>query len=90
MLVKFEVRVPHLARKSLNKISLPWRERINLALNGLETNPFAGEKMWGKLTGKYKIKIWPYRIIYKVNEKTTVVGIVNIGHRGDSGAIGYK
>lgn len=90
MSAKFEVRVPHSPQKSLDKILLPWRERIDFALDGLEINPFVGEKMWGKLQGKFKIKIWPYSIIYRVDEEKKIVNVLNIGHRGDNKAIGYK
>lgn len=87
---KFKVDIPKSAKKSLKKIPLPWRERITRAIDDLENNPFYGEKMWGKLSGRRKIIIWPYRIIYTVDEKARQVKVLNIGHRGHRSTIGYK
>ena len=56
-------------------------------MSSLARNPFLGEKMSGKLQDKRKIRIWPYRIIYKINVKRKHIIITDAGHRG---SIGYK
>lgn len=75
------------AEKSLKKIPLPWRSRIMKTMEILKTNPFYGEKMLGELEGRRKIRIWPYRIIYRVDQGNKTISIIKIGHRG---SIGYK
>ena len=79
---KYSVEVPKSPQKSLEKTPLPWRERIGKAINLLQYFPFMGEKMWGKLKDKRKLRIWPYRVIYKVDKKRRRIIIVEIGHRG--------
>lgn len=79
---KFYVFVPKSAKKSIKKIPLPWQFRIMQALSALEVDPYFGERMAGKLQGKRKIRIWPYRIIYQIDAKKKIVMIVEIGHRG--------
>lgn len=69
-------------QKSVSKIPDPWRRRINQALVMLEVDPFYGERMTGKLQNNRKIRLWPYRIIYKIDEKKKIVIIVEVGHRG--------
>lgn len=78
---KYEVVVRKKAEKSLKKIPLIWNVRIIKALDALEINPFYGEKLWGELAGCYKIKVWPYRIIYKVIKNKKMIYIQRIDHR---------
>lgn len=78
---KYKVVIRKKAERSLKRIPLIWKVRIIKALDVLETNPFYGEKLWGKLTGCYKIKIWPYRIIYRIIEDERMVYVQRIDHR---------
>lgn len=84
---KYEIKIRHKAKKSLYKIPFPWQKRIVEAVDELKDNPFYGEKMWGELKDRRKIRIWPYRIIYRIYEKQKIVYIERINHRG---SIGYK
>lgn len=52
------------------------------AKSKLEQNPIAGKKLTGKLEEQYSLRIWPYRIIYFINNKKDVI-ITDIGHRKD-------
>lgn len=79
----FKVSVPKKEERVLKKIPEPWRKRIVLTLKELEKNPFLGAKMWGQLEGKRKIRVWPYRIIYSLDQERKIVSILEIGHRGN-------
>ena len=70
-------------RKKLLKIPTPWNERIELTIDQLKTQPFMGEKMFGELKDKRKIRVWPYRIIYSIDENTKEIRISEINHRGN-------
>jgi addiction module RelE/StbE family toxin len=82
MAVRYFVYISKSIRKSLLRVPSPWSERIEKAIDMLETDPFYGEKMTGKLKDKRKIRIWPYRIIYETDFKKKIIIIVEIGHRG--------
>ncbi len=84
---KFTVIISGKPEKNLKKIPFPWSMRILDALTTLEVDPYTGEKMWGEYEGTRKIRIWPYRVIYIVDEKEHCVKVVEIGHRG---SMGYK
>lgn len=84
---RFEVRFSHASTKLLRKIPNPWRKRIIEVGIALEKDPFYGNKMYGKYLGKRKVVVWPYRILYTVDERERVVKILKIGHRS---SIGYK
>jgi mRNA-degrading endonuclease RelE of RelBE toxin-antitoxin system len=58
------------------------KARIGLAITKLSKNPFAGEKLKGVLSSQYKLKVWPYRIIYFIRPNKDIV-ITDIGHRKD-------
>ena len=81
MPVKFKISVANSVKKALKKVPLPWQERISKAIDALEEDPLIGEKMWGDLLGKRKLKIWPYRIVYMVDKGEKIVRIIKIGHR---------
>jgi addiction module RelE/StbE family toxin len=77
----YRIIVPKSVIKDINSIPLPWKERIIKAIDLLPQNPFMGEKLWGKLKGKRKIRIYPYRIIYEIIDKNRIILIVEAGHR---------
>jgi len=69
------------AAKQLRKLPRAKQEKIAEVLNLLKQDPFLGKKLRGSHTGKYALRVWPYRIIYMVKkQKVTVYGLA-IGHR---------
>lgn len=82
MAEKYFVYVSTQIRKSLLKIPSPWIERIEKAIDALELSPYVGEKMNGDMSDSRKVKIWPYRIIYKIEKDKKVIKITEAGHRG--------
>jgi len=83
----WQVLVRNTAKKNLKKIPFLWRDRIEKAIDVLKNSPFYGEKMEGELKDRRKIRIWPYRIIYRLFEKEKIIYVERIDHRG---SIGYK
>ncbi len=57
-------------------------KRILQAKSKLEQNPLAGKKLTGKLEGQYSLRIWPYRIVYFINQEKDLI-ITDIRHRKD-------
>mgnify|MGYP001607999122 CR=1 FL=1 len=78
---RFFVFIPNSVRRSIKKIPFPWQQRLLRAISVLETDHFYGEKLTGKLEGKRKIRVWPYRIIYEIDFKKKIIIIVEAGHR---------
>lgn len=83
MAARYFVYVSKSIRKSLLYIPSPWLERIEKVINMLEVEPFYGKKMTGQLADCRKIRIWPYRIIYRISEKEGLIKILEIEHRGN-------
>lgn len=78
---KYRIIIPHSVKKNFICIPLPWRQRIMEAIDILAENPFMGEKLHGKLKDKRKIRIHPYRIIYKIINGDRIILIVEVGRR---------
>ena len=78
----FYVHMSKSVLKDLSKIPLPWHDRLRVAIDFLEGEPFYGEKMSGEHRHKYKIVVWPYRILYRVDKDAKLVEILEVGHRG--------
>lgn len=79
---RYYVYLPKSVLKSMAKIPLPWQSRIRAAIDALETEPYYGEKMWGQYANKRKIRVWPYRIIYSIEEDNKTVKVFEVDHRG--------
>ena len=82
MIDRYQITIADSAFKNLKRIPLPWKRRISDVIDRLVLNPFLGSKMWGELQGKRKIRVWPYRVIYSVDEKSRSINILELGHRG--------
>ncbi len=81
-MARYHIDVVKSAKKSLAKIPLPWLFRIKQAIDGLQDDPYLGEKMDGNMKNKRKIRVWPYRIIYIVEENIKYIKIMEIEYRG--------
>ncbi|MBI1984609.1 MAG: type II toxin-antitoxin system RelE/ParE family toxin [Candidatus Wildermuthbacteria bacterium] len=79
---RYRIVIAGPAGRNLKKIPLPWRMRIQRALDEICEDPYHGQKMKGHLSDRRKIKVWPYRILYRILELDKVVEVVEIGHRG--------
>lgn len=68
-------------QKILNKLKdKKLEKRIRDAKVKLEQNPIVGKKLTGKLEGQYSLRVWPYRIVYFVNQEKDVI-ITDIRYR---------
>ena len=77
----FVVNMTKTALKQLSRLPMEYRDRIRTVLRSLATDPFAGKKLEGQYEGRYTLRVWPYRIIYRIEKKILVVTVIAIGHR---------
>lgn len=79
--MEYKVRLEKKAEKELKKIPNNDRLRISIVLLRLKGNPFNGKKLRGEYNDSYSLRVWSYRIIYKIYKKYLLVVVVHIGHR---------
>lgn len=69
------------AIKSLKRLPVNKQKKIVLKLEFLVNNPRAGKALSGNLKGLYSLRVWPYRVIYELNNKNKLIMIHKIEHR---------
>ncbi|PIR05558.1 hypothetical protein COV56_02095 [Candidatus Kuenenbacteria bacterium CG11_big_fil_rev_8_21_14_0_20_37_9] len=73
------------AKKSLFKLPQETVEKINRVFDILQHNPFTADhhikKLHQPLIG-YRYKVWPYRILYTVDNSQKIIVVYRIFHRG--------
>lgn len=69
------------AKKELLRLHPKQQARIEAAIDALQINPFLGKKLEGKFQGSWSFRVWPYRIIYRIHQRTVTVTVLKIGHR---------
>ena len=77
----YSIIIPKKVQKQLQKIPLIHRKKIRKTIAFLAFDPNLGKKLTGELKDKRSIRIWPYRIIYKVYKKEVIVLILSVSHR---------
>ena len=77
----FRVVVLKTAQKALDKLPKQAQIKITKRIRSLASNPYIGKQLHGDLEGKMAIRLWPYRIIYKILRKQLIIEILDIGHR---------
>ena len=75
------VAIPKRVKKQLKRIDNEYRLKISVALMDLAFNPFLGKKLEGKYKNKWSLRVWPYRIIYKIEKRKLIILILEIAHR---------
>lgn len=77
----YSIIIPKKVQKQLQKIPLIRRKKIRKTIAFLAFEPSLGKKLTGEFKDKRSIRIWPYRIIYKIYKKKVVVLILSVTHR---------
>lgn len=75
------------AVKALQRMDKSLRKRIHDAILGLTETPPRGDikPMEGKPSGRYRLRVGGYRVIYRYNDSGTmiVLYVIDVGPRGD-------
>lgn len=51
------------------------------AIDGLESDPFLGKALKGKLKGLYSLRVGNYRVVYEVRSHQLLIRIIDLGYR---------
>lgn len=77
----YRLIIPKKVQKDIRKIDKHHHKRLIAALRSLSADPYIGKKLEGNYKGQMSYSIWPYRIIYEIHFKESVILIIRIGHR---------
>lgn len=79
--MNYHVIIGRSAEKALSRIPESGRKKIYRKLVNLAQDPYIGKKLKGELQERYTIRVWPYRILYRIEKKIVTVFVLEIGHR---------
>jgi mRNA-degrading endonuclease RelE of RelBE toxin-antitoxin system len=77
----FELKINSKAEKNLDKLSDKDYARAMQVLSGIKADPFSGKKLHGKHKDEYSVRVWPFRIIYKIYKKELLISVIKFEHR---------
>ncbi len=76
-----QVVLSKIAEKHLKHLPKLEQSKVKKKLLLLADDPFSGKKLSGELEGIRSLRVWPYRIIYKINAVQKLVEVGAILHR---------
>ncbi|MFM2381835.1 MAG: hypothetical protein RLZZ76_602 [Candidatus Parcubacteria bacterium] len=80
----YQVLLTRESEKNLAKLPEQKRALVFRALDGIASDPFLGKALKGELKGIYSLRVWPFRILYRIEKRKLIVLILSIPHRKDA------
>lgn len=78
----FKLFISTRASNSLKKLPKAHQKAIIAAFEDIEEDPFLGKPLERNLLGQFSLRVWVYRIVYRVNQKDNKILVLKVGHRG--------
>jgi len=78
----YKVIIPHRLQRRIRRLPGDVLIRLKRIISEISKNPFMGKKLKGRYQDKYSVRLWPYRIIYKIQKEELIVEVIEIEHRG--------
>jgi mRNA-degrading endonuclease RelE of RelBE toxin-antitoxin system len=78
----FELRIKPKAEKNIDKLGEKDKLRVIIVLDDIKRDPFSGKKLHGNRAEQYSVRVWPYRIVYKIYKERHEIEVTDFDHRG--------
>jgi mRNA-degrading endonuclease RelE of RelBE toxin-antitoxin system len=69
------------AEKEYKKLPKSDQKKVYRKLQVVEKTPTDSKKLFGQLAGIYSVRVWPYRILFQINEREQRIEVLKIAHR---------
>lgn len=79
--MKYKIILSNEAKKNFSKIKGEYKDKIAIALKSLEDNPYRGKKMKGNYEDHYRLRAWPFRIVYRIEKRRLIIFVITIEQR---------
>jgi len=80
--VAYSVRLTRAAEKELRRLSADGQRQVRARIDALEEDPRpAGVRKLGGRTEDWRIRVGPYRIVYRIRDEVLEVVVIHAGHR---------
>ena len=78
----FVLKIKSKAEKKINALNDKDYARVMQILSAIKEDPFFyGKKLHGKHQDEYSVRVWPFRILYKIYKKELIISVIDVGHR---------
>lgn len=79
--MKYGLIISKGAEKEISKLPVKQIKRIRKSFDKILGDPLCGKKLQGRLSGLYSLRVWPYRVIYKIKSRKLLILVLKVGHR---------
>ena len=69
------------AKRIIKKLDRNEQRRIINKIEKLKDNPKLGKPLTANLSGLWSLRVWKYRIIYKIDHNRVTVFVLDVEHR---------
>jgi mRNA interferase RelE/StbE len=82
----YQVEIPRRVRRQIEALPGHIRQRIKREIAQLAFNPRPAyaEELRGNLTGRFKIRLDQYRLVYRIEDDVAVVEVLKAGKKQDA------
>jgi mRNA interferase RelE/StbE len=82
----YQVDIPRRVRRQIEALPGNLRQRIKREIVQLAFNPRPAyaEELRGNLTGRFKIRLDQYRLVYRIDDDVAVVEVLKAGKKSDA------
>lgn len=72
------------AERELRALDRDTKQRLTRIIDGLETNPRpSGVRKLRGSQDVYRVRVGPWRVVYRIEDRVLVVVVIRIAHRRD-------
>jgi mRNA-degrading endonuclease RelE of RelBE toxin-antitoxin system len=80
----FVLKIKSKAEKNLDALNDKDYARAMQILSAIRDDPFSGKKLHGKHQEEYSVRVWPFRILYKIYKHELLISVIKFEHRKDA------
>lgn len=80
----YVLKIKSKAEKNLDKLNDKDYARAMQVLSAIRDDPFFGKKLHGKHQEEYSVRVWPFRILYKIYKHELLISVIKFEHRKDA------
>ena len=82
----YHVELSRDARRFFERANATLQRRLDRCFDQLKVEPRTGnaKPLKGKLAGHYRSRVGDYRVIYRIHDGQSLVGVLKIAHRSEA------
>lgn len=79
--MSYQIRIPKIVQKQVQKLKDPNKKRVLEALQQLQNDPRFGNAIKMKNSMGYRLRVGDYRVLYDIDDAAQVITLRRVAHR---------